>query len=148
MVSVRVLKPYYLKVDRDYIRVILAYQYFTIAINGEIYQFVPKKDREIIIDRKTQKIVNTDAVLTFQKGVEVKYVPMVDLISVPDFLIQLYAITKTYYKESDRLQEKSVDEAYTELIISELENMNVKREIDKALDNRDEQAFRDLVEQL
>src|SRR5690625_3162430 len=93
------LKPYYIKSDAHYIRVVLAYQYFAIFVNQEVYQFIPTEAKEIRINRKTQKIVNIEAKFAFQKGKNIIYIPMTELISLPDFLIQLYSIVETYYSQ-------------------------------------------------
>lgn len=58
MFTVKMLRPYYIKADEDHVRVILAYQYFSLFINEKVYQFVPTKAKEIQISRRTQKVVN------------------------------------------------------------------------------------------
>lgn len=137
------LRPYYIKADEDHVRVILAYQYFSLFINEKVYQFVPTKAKEIQISRRTQKVVNTDALFAFQKGKDVIQVAMSELISIPEFLIQLNEIAKPYYiNETD---EKIVQQSESAIIIGELEYENIKRLIDKALDERDQVSFKKLV---
>lgn len=139
MVTVKMLKPYYIKADTKYVRVILAYQYFSVLINQKVYQFIPVEAKEIRIDRSTQKVENIDAKFAFQKGKDVVYVSMSELISLPDFLYQLHAIAEPYYqKETTSKNEQDNESA---IIISELEQLNIKRLIDKALDERDKDAF-------
>src|SRR5690606_40154579 len=60
MVTVKMLKPYYIKLNSEYIRIILAYQYFSLLIDNKLYHFVPIEGREILINRKTRKVVNTE----------------------------------------------------------------------------------------
>ncbi|ASN04705.1 IDEAL domain-containing protein [Virgibacillus necropolis] len=145
MLTVKMLKPYYIKADGDYVRVILAYQYFALFINEKVYQFVPTKSKEIRINRRTQEVVNTDALFAFQKGKDVIQVAMSELVSIPDFLLQLNEIAKPYYvREEEIIHEKNENA----IIIGELEYENVKRLIDKALDERDKNAFDKLVELL
>lgn len=55
MVTVKMLKPYYIKTEEEYVRVILAYQYFSVVINKKVYQFIPVEANEIRINRKTKK---------------------------------------------------------------------------------------------
>ena len=43
---VKMLKPYYVKEDERFIRVVLAYQYFSLLIDEELYQFVPMEARD------------------------------------------------------------------------------------------------------
>src|SRR5699024_2348603 len=140
MVSVKKFKPYYIKSDTDYVRLILCYRYITIFINGEEYQFIPIKTKEIKINRKTRKNENIEDQFAFQKGNDVIYITMNELIYLPDFLIHVYDIAKPYYTD---IQEQN-DET-NEIIIAELERLNIKRLIDKALDERDEQSFFTLI---
>lgn len=146
MVTVKMLKPYYIKADADYVRVILAYQYFSVIINQKVYQFIPVEAKEIRIDRSTRKVKNLDANFAFQKDKDVVYVSMSELISLPDFLEQLHAIAEPYYKK-DTVNKNDIKND-SAVIIDELEQMNLKRLIDKALDERDQEAFHRLVELL
>ncbi|ASK62707.1 hypothetical protein CFK37_11415 [Virgibacillus phasianinus] len=146
MLTVKMLKPYYIKTENDYVRIILAYQYFALFINEKVYQFVPTKAKEIQINRRTQKVVNTDALFAFQKGKDVIQVAMSELISIPDFLLQLNEIAKPYYINETEEEINFKNENAT--IISELEQENIKRLIDQALDDRNRAAFERLVELL
>ncbi|MBM7600512.1 uncharacterized protein YpiB (UPF0302 family) [Virgibacillus halotolerans] len=146
MVTVKMLKPYYIKADADYVRVILAYQYFSVIINQKVYQFIPVEAKEIRIDRSTRKVKNLDANFAFQKDKDVVYVSMSELISLPDFIEQLHAIAEPYYKKDTVNTNDTKDDSA--VIIDELEQMNLKRLIDKALDERDQEAFHRLVELL
>lgn len=147
VVTVKMLKPYYIKADAHRIRVILAYQYFSILINKEVYHFIPIEKKEIVIDRKTRRIVNIDAKFAFQKGKDIIYFKMSELISLPDFLIQLYFIVESYDARNQQ-NPKSKQSQETEFIINELERLNKVRMIDKALDERDEDTFYSLVKSL
>lgn len=146
MVTVKMLKPYYIKSDADQVRVVLAYQYFSIIINEQVYHFVPIEAREIKIDRKTKKVVNVEDTFSFQKGKDIIYISMTELISLPDFLIQLYFILESY-DAKDKMEDKSKN-ASSAYIIRELERLNVMRSIDKALDEKNDKAFYSLVKYL
>ncbi|WP_217588483.1 IDEAL domain-containing protein [Lentibacillus saliphilus] len=148
MLTVKELKPYDLTVDYDYVRVMLAYHYFSIDLNGVVYQFVPKKDKEIIVHRSTQKIVNTDAVLTFQNEQDIQYIKMIDLMSVPEFLLELYGITNSYLKNTAKPYEDWGGNDDVELVMAHIENENIRRMIDKALDERNEVLFYKLIKKL
>src|SRR5699024_7220906 len=100
MVSVKLLKPYYIKMNSDYIRIILAYQYFSLLIEKKVYHFVPIEGQEILVDRKTKKVVNTDTKFAFQKGKDVIYITMKKLTSLVDFMDQLESIVQPYYDKS------------------------------------------------
>ncbi|SDQ24534.1 IDEAL domain-containing protein [Virgibacillus salinus] len=145
MVTVKMLKPYYIKADDNYVRVILAYQYFAVFINNKVYQFVPIESKEIRINRRTKKVENLGARFAFQKGKDIIYMAMSELISLPDFLVQLHSIADPYYLNKEIKSEPNYE---SEAIIDELEQLNMKRLIDKALDNRDYEAFQSLVKLL
>lgn len=145
MVTVKMLKPYYIKADDDYVRVILAYQYFAVFINKKVYQFVPIESKEIRINRRTKKVENVGARFAFQKGKDIIHMAMSELISLPDFLVQLHSIADPYYLKEDKKSEPDYENV---AIIDELELLNVKRLIDRSLDNRDYEAFHSLVKLL
>lgn len=147
LLTVKMLKPYYIKTDANQIRVVLAYQYFAIFIHNEVYQFIPTDAKEIRINRRTQKIINVDARFAFQKGKNIIYIPMTELISLPDFLIQLYSIVETYYANG-HIEKHDEDSHEIDIVIDELERLNIKRLIDRSLDERDEATFQSLVKLL
>ncbi|WP_373893406.1 IDEAL domain-containing protein [Virgibacillus natechei] len=144
MVTVNMFKPYYIKAEDNHVRVILAYQYFSVLINQKVYQFIPVEEKEIRINRRTRKVENVEAKFAFQKGKEVVYMTVSELILLQDFVDQLHSIAEPYY-----INENTVDQINeSAIIIRELENENMKRLIDKALDDRDEEAFNNLVKYL
>ena len=147
MLTVKMLKPYYIKADANDIRIILAYQYFSILINEKLFQFIPVEAKEIRMNRKTYRVENVDAKFAFQKGKEIVYVTMAELISLPDFLNQLYAIIEPYYEQNKDIQEANEQPDIT-AIVDELEKENIKRLIDHSLDSRDKDSFDKLVKLL
>lgn len=147
MVTVKMLKPYYVKTEEKYIRIILAYQYFSIIMNKKVYQFIPVKSTEVRINRKTKKIENIDDVFAFQKGKEVLTISMSQLVSIPGFLEMLHRIAESYYLPEDTETVSDHQRALDQLI-TELEYENVRRLIDKAIDNGDKEAFLELTNAL
>ncbi len=139
------LKPYYIKADDQFVRIILAYQYFSVVINKIVYQFIPIEGKEIRINRRTRKVENVGSRFAFQKGKEIIYLTMTELITLPDFLTQLHNIAKPYYNTGQEINEVNAE---IELVMEELVKINIKRLIDKALDERDEETFRKLVKLL
>lgn len=149
MLTVKMLKPYYIKTDANFVQVILAYQYFSILIEGQVYHFVPYEAKEIKINRRTKEIVNKEARFSFQKGKDIIQVSMADLISLPDFLKQINEIVESYYASKVDEQERShVNKEELEQLITQLEEQNVMRLIDRALDEKDERKFKDLCQLL
>src|SRR5699024_11233655 len=96
----KMLKPYYIKMNSEYIRVILAYQYFSLLINNNVYHFVPIEGQEILVNRKTKQVVNTETKFAFQKGKDVIYMTMKKLTSLSDFIDQLESIVHPNYENS------------------------------------------------
>lgn len=148
MITLKILRPYHIKVNEEYIHLQLEHQFFSIYINGEEYQFAPMESKEIRVNRKTKKIDNTDATFAFQNQDEVVYMSMSKLIYHPQFLNQVYHIAKPFYYKDHTETETNVDDSEITLIIAELEQMNKKRLIDQALDNRDEELFYKLTQTL
>src|SRR5690625_1768363 len=144
--TIKMLKPYYIKVDARAIRVILAYKHFSVLINDELYQFIPIEAKEIRINRKTRRIENIGARFAFQKDKDIIYIAMTKLVSLPDFLLQLYTIVESYFaEEKDQLEQVDIIDENVSILIQQLEKQNIKRLIDYSLDNRDEEAFHKLV---
>lgn len=144
MVTVKLLKPYCIKADLENIYVLLDEKHFTISIQNEVCQFIPAKSKEFVINRRTKKIENLEATFAFQKDNKVFYLTMNELINIPDFLVKLYFITKPHldYQPTENINDD------INIIIDELEHQNIKRLIDKALDDRNEEAFYDLIAML
>lgn len=147
LVTINMLKPYYIKADEHHIRIILAHRYFSVLIKEEVYNFVPFEEKEIIIERKTKRILNIEGKYAFQKEEEIIYFTMAELISLDDFLMQLYLLIESYYVKDQKHNHKRVKKE-NDHVINELERLNVMRLIDEALDRRDKTLFELLVKQL
>ncbi len=145
MVTLKMLKPYYIKKEKNFLRIFLAYQYFSVVMQNKVFQFIPVESNEIRLNRRTEKIENIDAVFAFQNGKEIINVPMVKLITLPEFLEQIHEIGRPYYfnSPSDPAVKEREDDHST--AIAELEEQNILRLIDKALDERNEQNFHELT---
>lgn len=145
VVTIKLLKPYYIKTSDEMVRVILAYKYFTMVINKEVFQFVPLDAKEVHVNRKTQKIENTDALFAFQKDKEIIHIAMSELIMLPDFLDQILSIVEPYFEKEQMDSDSQQIIENNDKVIKELEEINIRRLIDKALDENDERAFKKLV---
>ncbi|WP_186580772.1 IDEAL domain-containing protein [Aquibacillus kalidii] len=142
MLSVKMLKPYYVKEEEEAIRVVLAYQYFSLSLDDKVYQFVPLESREIRINRKTQKVENEQDVFVFQKGKEYSRVALSELLKLSDFVNHLDSIVHPYLNgDKTPLKDEKVDQ-----VIIELEKENIKRLIDHALEERNYSKFMDYTE--
>src|SRR5699024_10373937 len=102
-----------------------------------------------LVNCKTKQVINTGSKLAFEKGKGVRYMTMKKLASLSDCMDQLEAIVQPYYDKSVMLPFESdglnID---TEELIKEMEEQNVKRLIDFAIDERDEQAFHQWIDVL
>lgn len=142
------LKPYYIKMNAEYIKVILAYQYFSLFIDKQVYHFVPIEGQEILINRKTKRVVNTETKFAFQKDKEVLYITVKKLTTLADFMNQLEAIIKPYYEAETQVQTKQVVNKEIEALFEALEKDNVKRLIDQSLDEKNQAMFHELSSHL
>ncbi|WP_112181919.1 MULTISPECIES: IDEAL domain-containing protein [Paraliobacillus] len=137
MLSVNMLQPYYVKEEEQHIRVVLAFQYFSLWLDEQIYQFVPVEAREIRVNRKTRLVENKQDIFVFQKGKKFASVSLADLLKLDDFHTRLQSIIYPYVKKDKTVIE--TDEV-NDIIIA-LEKQNVKRLIDQALEANDRANF-------
>ncbi|WP_027965363.1 hypothetical protein [Halalkalibacillus halophilus] len=137
MRSVKMLKPYYVKKDDRFVRVILAFQYFSIIMEDKVYHFIPLESREIILDRTNRQIVNQHDLFVFQKGVSYIKVPLKELMKFNSFEEQLNEITDEFFGE----EKSNVTKVELDLVMTELEQVNYDRLIDLALKNGDRDQF-------
>lgn len=146
MVSVKLLKPYFIKMNTEFIRIILAYQYFTILIDNKVYHFIPIEGHEILINRKTKRVVNTDTKFAFQNGDKVIYLTIKKLTTLKDFMYVVASIIKPYEINVEESKPTVKDE--TNIVVQSLEKANILRLIDESLDQRNEKQFNDLLKLL
>ncbi|MDQ0159675.1 IDEAL domain-containing protein [Alkalibacillus salilacus] len=140
MQSVKMLKPYYVKRDETYLRIILAFQYFSIERHGKTYHFIPLEAREIIIDRCSEQIVNTDDQFVFQHGKEYLTLPLYQLRTFEQFEAQINELFKRLNTDSCEVSEEELSD-----VIASLEHENFMRLINQALENRDQAMFNTLT---
>ncbi|WP_082233322.1 IDEAL domain-containing protein [Halobacillus massiliensis] len=143
MLNIKMLKPYYVKEDKRFIRVVLAYQYFSLFIDDELYQFIPMESREIIYDRESKRIHNVFDIFVFQRGKRTVYVSVADLLKLPEFLTHLNSIIMPFDRQ--KKETLKIEDTKTDLIIQELEKENLRRMIDLALDAKDIDKFNELA---
>src|SRR5690625_2983469 len=147
MLTIKNLKPYRVTCDDKYIYVTLAYRYFDVIIHKEVYQFIPIEAKIVKLDRNTRQIINKDAQFAFQKDNKIVYVQMTELMILPQFLHGLNKIIDSFFEKNATTKQKGYLEN-VDLIIYQLERENIKRLIDIALDEKDEQTFNRLVKKL
>lgn len=145
MQTLDTLEPYYIKTYEEHIHIVLEEDHFKMRLDNEEYNFHPVHVDEIIMNRKTQQIENIDDMVAFKNDSEVKYFKIGDLVYVPKFLNELTSIAEPYYIY-EHLEENEPSEV--DQLIDMLEKDNVKRLIDKALDDRNKEKFYSLLKLL
>ncbi|MED3662619.1 IDEAL domain-containing protein [Ureibacillus sp. FSL K6-8385] len=147
MIQVQYMKPFYSKVSGNTLRLVFAYQYFSIVKDNEVYHFVPIEGKEIIVNLKTMQIENLSEIFVFQRGNRFLRLPLYQLLLISNVHEHLAPILEEAFNKADNLNLAPHEEdSEIARLIRELEVQNLDRLIDEALSNRDEQRFRELVE--
>lgn len=148
MLSVQRMTPFFTKKENFRLRLVFAYQYFSIVKDGELFQFVPTEGKEIIINTKNLQVENLGEVFVFQRGSRFIRLPLYQLLLISDLHAHLNIIMEGNIdmKAKVELSEEVVAEAGE--IITSLEHENRLRMIDFALENDDITLFNDLTEGL
>ncbi|QCR31450.1 IDEAL domain-containing protein [Lysinibacillus sp. SGAir0095] len=147
MIQVQFMKPFYTKVNGKTLRLVFAYQYFSIVKDDELYHFVPVEGKEMIIDLETKQIENLSEIFVFQRGNRFIRLPLYQLLLISNVHEHLTPILNnaTTAEESVNLVPKEKIESEMQKMIRELEEHNLERLIDQALENRDEKRFYELA---
>ncbi|GEK33287.1 transcriptional regulator [Kurthia sibirica] len=141
MLKIRRIEPFYTKRDGDRLKLVFAYQYFSILKDDELFHFIPVEGKEIIINLKTLQIENLSDVFVFQKSSRFIRLPLYQLLLVSNIHDHLQIIL------SDLELEKETESAYSAVneevnqLFAELELENRERMIDYALEHRDKKMF-------
>ena len=147
MIQVQFMKPFYTKVNGKTLRLVFAYQYFSIVKDDELYHFVPVEGKEMIIDLETKQIENLSEIFVFQRGNRFIRLPLYQLLLISNVHEHLTPILNkaTTSEETVTLVPKEKIESEMQKVIRELEVQNLERLIDQALENRDEKRFYELA---
>lgn len=146
MIHVQYMKPFYTKITDNNLRLVFAYQYFSIIKDNELYNFIPVDGKEMIINLSTMQIENLSEIFVFQKGNRFIRYPLYQLLvqsNVHDHLMPIIDEALTQKETVNLVTTK--EETEIDSIISLLEEKNLERLIDEALAERNEALFYDLV---
>lgn len=141
MLKIRRIEPFYTKRDGDRLKLVFAYQYFSILKDDELFHFIPVEGKEIIINLKTLQIENLSDVFVFQKSSRFIRLPLYQLLLVSNIHDHLQIIL------NDLELEKETESAYIAVneevskLFEDLEIENKTRMIDYALEHRDKKMF-------
>lgn len=143
MIQVQYMKPFHTKVKGNKLRLVFAYQYFTVMKEGELFHFIPIEGKEMIVNMDTGQIENMSEVFVFQKGNRFIRMPLYQLRLISNIHEHLEPILKSCSPRSTDHSEVT----YTELcaIVQALEEKNYEYLIDQALLNKDEELFYKLI---
>ncbi|WP_146552999.1 IDEAL domain-containing protein [Rummeliibacillus sp. SL167] len=146
MLEVKRMEPFYTKRDGARLKMVFAYQYFTIVKDEELFHFIPVEGKEIVINLTSLQIENLSEVFVFQKGTRFIRLPLYQLLLVSNIHDHLELILdELELKSGEQLLEAPSE---TDLLIVELEDSNRLRLIDQALEQRDKELFYKLTEDL
>lgn len=158
MLKVEFMKPFYTKVSGGKLRLVFAYQYFSITRDGELFHFIPIEGKEMIINLTNMQVENMSEVFVFQRENQFIRLPLYQLMLISntqDHLMKIIepmsggkdaSMKDSYglYEDNDDF-EVEMDKDIVDLI-GELTNLNIDRMIDKSLEDRDEVKFKELIE--
>ncbi|MGN7478114.1 IDEAL domain-containing protein [Solibacillus silvestris] len=147
MIQVQFMKPFYTKMTGTKLRLVFAYQYFSITKDEEIFHFIPIEGKEMIVDLNSMQVENLSEVFVFQRGNRFVRLPLYQLLlvsNVHEYLMPIIESVSTQVKpaKNEKLY-KFTEEV--ESIVRTLEENNLSRLIDDALESRDEALFHDLM---
>lgn len=140
------MKPFYTKLTARKLRLVFAYQYFSVVKDNELYYFVPIEGKEMIVNLDTMQIENLAEVFVFQKGNRFLRLPLYQLMLMSNIQEHLLPMLEEIIaKVNDMPQPPPAVEEPT-AFEQELTKRNYDYLIDCALDSNDEAAFHKLVD--
>ena len=141
------MKPFYTKVSEKKLRLVFAYQYFSIVKDQELYHFVPVEGKEMIINLDSKQIENLSEIFVFQRGNHFIRLPLYQLLLISNVHEHLTPILEkaSIHDETNQSITKKDGDLEIEKMIIQFEEENLNRLIDQALEARDEERFYALV---
>jgi hypothetical protein len=145
MLSVQRMTPFFTHKEDFRLRLVFAYQYFSILKGDEVFHFVPTEGKEIVINMKSLQVENLGEVFVFQRGSRFIRLPLYQLLLISDLHEHLNTIIEGNDVEIELLDVVTME---SEAIISTLEYENKLRMIDYALDTNNKLMFSELTKGL
>lgn len=152
MLSIQFMQPFYTKVTSHTLRLVFAYQYFSIKLkhDGRIFHFIPIEGREMKFNLSTMQVENANEVFVFQQGTRFVRVPLNQLILAPNIQEFLMPIIEKNVSEFNKLAQTSTNDdefcSQVEETITYMELENFNRLIDYALEVGDKEGFMKLTD--
>src|SRR5690606_30233811 len=147
MLHVKLMKPFYTKKEDHLIKFVFAYQYFSIMKDDELFHFIPVEGKEIVVNLNTFQVENLSEVFVFQRGNRFVRLPLYQLLLVSNVHEYLMPIIENVSSNVTPLKNETPPEFDEEVegIVRALEENNLSRLIDEALESRDEALFHNLI---
>ncbi len=146
MLSIQRMTPFFTSQEDFRLRLVFAYQYFSIIKGGEVFQFVPSEGKEIVINMKSLQVENLGEVFVFQRGSRFIRLPLYQLLLISDLHMHLTTILEGTMDVETPMPEVVTLEAAG--IIDLLEANNRLYMIDYALETNNRSMFNELMEGL
>ena len=148
MLTIQRMTPFFTKKEDFRLRLVFAYQYFSIVKGGDVFHFVPTEGKEIIVNMKSLQVENLGEVFVFQRGNRFIRLPLYQLLLISDLHKHLNTILEgsIHMEIQVEIPEDVTVEAME--IIGGLESSNRLRMIDYALETDNLSLFNQLTEGL
>ncbi|MFC4354154.1 transcriptional regulator [Chryseomicrobium palamuruense] len=140
MLHVEMMKPFHMEIKDGKIRLVFAYQYFSLRKEEEVFSFIPVEGKEILINKDTMQVENLSEVFVFQKGNRFIRLPLYQLLLVSDVHDHLKVLIEPIAETAEIEESEEVNE-----LITQLEQENFERLMDNALLHRDADLFYQLL---
>lgn len=144
MITVSFMKPFYTKVAGKKLRLVFAYQYFSIMKDDEVFHFIPIEGKEMVVNLETREVENLSTVFVFQRGNKFIRMPLYQLLLVSNINEHLTPLVDEAGGVTRELVEQGFSSEVRDLLLS-IREFNINSLIDTALDEKDEQRFYELV---
>ena len=148
MLSVQRMTPFFTSQEDYRLRLVFAYQYFSIIKGGDVFQFIPSEGKEIVVNMKSLQVENLGEVFVFQRGNRFIRLPLYQLLLISDLHMHLTVILEGTLGIEPQEQMLEVVSLEAAGIIEQLEAENRLRMIDYALETDNVQLFDVLTEGL
>jgi len=150
MLSVQRMTPFFTKKEESRLRLVFAYQYFSIVKSEELFHFIPSEGKEIIINMKSMQVENLGEIFVFQRGNRFIRLPLYQLLLISDLHAHLNLILEGSIDVDMDVKVELPAEVVLESreLIEGLEAHYRLRMIDYALETNDQLMFNVLTEGL
>lgn len=92
MLTVQRMKPFLMSQEDFRLRLVFAYQYFSIIKGEEVFQFIPSEGKEIVVNLKSLQVENLGEIFVFQRGSRFIRLPLYQLLLISDLHVHLSTI--------------------------------------------------------